>query len=106
MTQEWKEYPQLEPDRKANKLIWMCNVKSGNLTIMSSSFMNGDFTHWMPIEEPQLPKPKLHRCESAQLGSFCYEDTDKSLRLSINMCRVEMQVDYCPFCGYSPKEKE
>ena len=66
--------------------------------------------YWLPVETPELPKPKFHRCEKS--GICCLElelDGRKMFQLVIHNntgFHERIYVDFCPFCGYSPKNKE
>jgi len=56
---------------------------------------------WAEIEIPEVPKKEVHRCEKG--GHQCFE-IDSCLALDIKGV-MPIVVKFCPFCGYSIKEK-
>lgn len=59
---------------------------------------------WAEIPVPEAPKePKeLHLCKDERTGYGCVEDEGSLLFLGISAYRV----DFCPFCGFSIKDKK
>lgn len=62
---------------------------------------------WAEIELPEVPKRELHRCDSVHECSYC-EETETGLKfVAFDNCeKVSINCRFCPFCGYSIKEKE
>lgn len=60
------------------------------------------------IEYPPLPEPekKEHLCYSGVLKYFVCKSYDDSLCImrSDDPRDIFIHADYCPFCGYTPKE--
>ena len=58
------------------------------------------WTHFIAIELPELPKPKLHNCSVDDLT--CYQEKDGTLYMQWGDKTVYAEA--CPFCGYSPEK--
>ena len=113
---EWKEFPKDKPDtRNEFAYYWISDGEYIRFvsTMSIYSELDDQWKYFQKVEKPELPKPKLHRC--SECAQTCYEDQEpmghKFLRLKIynfpNADYVDFNVNFCPFCGYSPnKQKE
>lgn len=67
---------------------------------------------WMEITLPTVPLRPLHRCEDPVSEIVCAEcsDDDNNSYLRVSNVRdggfYTFHVNYCPFCGYSLKDKK
>lgn len=75
------------------------------IVLSNHKLLEESVKYWLPIEQPELPKPKLHRCSSISTGHECFE-TILSLKLILRSYgnNLDCLVDYCPFCGYTSKK--
>lgn len=61
---------------------------------------------WAEIPIPEVPK-EWHECLDEN-GNRCFENIHSVLRLKVNSPKggyTDMPVNFCPFCGYSPKKE-
>lgn len=116
---KWTKFSEKNPDEKY-EVIWMTNfiekwtrTKHGGNWQNEMKFWADDLQKcaWIGIESPELPKKELHRCEGTAF--LCEEEMNgialyplHRLELICKDSKRYQIVDFCPFCGYSIKEKE
>jgi len=103
-----------------NEEIWIDNISihhSGLLENAWKRFMCDlrEGLSFSEIETPEIPKKELHRCEG-EIGKFSFTSTAKwvceesegklTYFESYDDNTTYSEVKFCPFCGYSIKEKE
>ena len=83
---------------------WVCNYEDVNV-LYSSEFNNSEYLFWAEMEYPEVPKKKDHSCgRASDFGVFFCTEINGKLFLTHDSGLID--VEYCPFCGYSPKDKE
>lgn len=89
------------------KLVQLYEFKNSNFYYLlpSKNRLNEhSVKFWLPIEEPELPEPKLHLCTSPYNLYTCSQSLNGSLRIAGYGVASEV-VNFCPFCGFVPNNE-
>lgn len=102
---EWIKFSDRKPDENEHLQIWVSDGRKKRIAGVGGGFTDV-WKYWLPIEEPELPKPQLHQCHGFDYQVSCNETQERKLVLIFSSeseyTSTVWPVKFCPFCGYSP----